>query len=251
MFQVKATVVAFLGNEELYPCHFQHKIGDEVIFDGESYHGRLCPDVWSRIAPKVEALHQAGPRYVEWFSYYPFWYCALNEPAPEMKKYDGLGFRNVLRTAVPPPYDMANLVNSEAFGWPPSDRDDINREPTVLCPDARTSMLVKLEAFDLSEKGYATPYFRRQMAILKKLAARGGVAPHAILDTFTKQEIEGIHPPLGTQMVRVLTEELQLMGYVETVDGVTSITPKGRAKLGDFRDRLPAEDLSAFDEYTD
>jgi len=60
VFQVKATVVAFLGNEEVYPCHFKHKIGDEVIFDGESYHGRLCPDVWSRIVPKVEAMHQAG-----------------------------------------------------------------------------------------------------------------------------------------------------------------------------------------------
>ena len=78
MFQVKATVVAFLGNEEVYPCHFKHKVGDEVIFDGESYHGRLCPDVWSRIVPKVEAMHQAGPRYVEWITHYPFWYCSLS-----------------------------------------------------------------------------------------------------------------------------------------------------------------------------
>ena len=98
MFQVKATVVAFLGNEEIYPCHFQHKVGDEVIFDGESYHGRLCPDVWSRIVPKVEALHQMGPRYVETASYYPFWYCSLSVPDPEMRRYDGLGFKNVLRT---------------------------------------------------------------------------------------------------------------------------------------------------------
>ena len=251
MFQVKATVVAFLGNVELYPCHFQHRVGDEIIFDGESYHGRLCPDVWSRIVPKVEALHQAGPRYVEWFSYYPFWYCALNKPDPAMKKYDGLGFSNVLQTAVPPPFDMANLVGSEAFRWPPSERDDINREPAVICPDARTSMVVKLEAFDLSEKGYDTPYFRRQMAILKKLASRGGVASDKILDTFTRDEIERIHPPLGTQMIRVLTEELELMGYVETVEGITSITPKCAAKLKTFKEGLPAEHLEAFEEYTD
>ena len=112
-------------------------------------------------------------------------------------------------------------------------------------------MLLKLEAFDLSEKGYDTPYFRRQMAILKKLAARGGVASDKILDTFTKEEIETIYPPLGTQMVRVLREELELIGYVETVDAVTSITPKGEAKLKTFRAGLPAEDLEAFEQYTD
>jgi uncharacterized repeat protein (TIGR04076 family) len=92
-FQVRATVVAFLGNDEISPCHFQHKVGDQVVFDGESCHGRLCPDVWSRIVPKVEAMHQMGPRYAETASYYPFWYCSLSVPAPEMKKYDGLGFK--------------------------------------------------------------------------------------------------------------------------------------------------------------
>jgi uncharacterized repeat protein (TIGR04076 family) len=251
VFQVKATVVAFLGNEEVYPCHFKHKVGDEVIFDGESYHGRLCPDVWSRIVPKVEALHQAGPRYVEWISYYPFWYCSLSVYDDEMKKYDGLGFRNVLKTVEPPGFDMAKLTNPEVFTWPPSEKEGLQKEPTVVCPDTRTSMLVKLEAFDLSEKGYDTPYFRRQMAILKKLAARGGVESNKILDTFTKEEIEGIYPPLGAQMVRVLTEELELMGYVETVEGVTSVSPKGEVKLKAFKEGLPAEDLEVFEEYTD
>jgi uncharacterized repeat protein (TIGR04076 family) len=51
MFQVKATVIAFLGNTEVYPCHMQHKIGDEVVFDGESYHGRLCPRLKRSIRP--------------------------------------------------------------------------------------------------------------------------------------------------------------------------------------------------------
>jgi uncharacterized repeat protein (TIGR04076 family) len=251
VFQVKATVVGFLGNAEVYPCHFQHKVGDEVIFDGESYHGRLCPDVWSRIVPKVEAMHQAGPRYVEWITHYPFWYCSLSAPDPEMKKYDGLGFKNVLKTVVPPPFDMANLISPEVFTWPPSEKEGLQSEPTVICPDMRTSMLLKLEAFDLSEKGYDTPYFRRQMAILKKLAARGGMASDKILDTFTKEEIETIYPPLGTQMVRVLREELELIGYVETVNAVTSITPKGEAKLKTFRAGLPAADLEAFEQYTD
>jgi uncharacterized repeat protein (TIGR04076 family) len=251
VFQVKATVVGFLGNDEVYPCHFQHKIGDEVIFDGESYHGKLCPDMWGRIVPKIEAMHQAGPRYIEWISYYPFWYCSLSVPDPEMKKYDGLGFRNVLKTVVPPPYDMANLTNPEVFTWPPSEKQGLQSEPMVLCPDTRTSMLVKLEAFDLSEKGYDTPYFRREMAILKKLAARRTIDTDKMLDAFTKDEIEKIYPPLGTQMVRVLQDELALIGYVAMADGKTSITPKGQAKLASFRAGLPKEDLEAFEEYTD
>jgi len=251
VFQVKATVVAFLGNEEVYPCHFQHKVGDEIIFDGESYHGRLCPDMWSRIVPKVEALHQAGPRYLEWITYYPFWYCSLSVPDPEMKKYDGLGFRNVLKTVVPPPFDMANLINPEVFTWPPSERRGLQSEPMVFCPDTRTSMLVRLEAFDLSEKGYDTPYFRRQMAILKKLAARKTVDTDELLDAFTKEEIEGIYPPLGKGMVQVLREELELLDYVKTEDGKTSITPRGEGKLAKFVAGLPREDLEAFEKYTD
>lgn len=250
MFQVKATVVAFLGNEEIYPCHFQHRVGDEVIFDGESYHGRLCPDVWSRIVPKVEALHQMGPRYVETASYYPFWYCSLSVPDPEMKRYDGLGFRNVLRTVVPPRYDMATLIDPEAFTWPPSEKQDLQRQPVVFCPDQRTSMLVQLEAFDLSEKGFDTPYFRRQMAILRKLNARGGVPADRLLDTFTKWEIEEIYPPLSPAMVHRLTEELELIGYVSTGDGITAITPKGVAKLETFLAGLPTDHRAAFEEYT-
>jgi hypothetical protein len=183
--------------------------------------------MWSRIVPKVEVLHQMGPRYVEPHSYYPFWYCSLSAPDPEMKKYDGIGFRNVLKTVVAPRCDMATLVNQEAFGWPPSEREDLQQQPMVFCPDSRTSMLVKLEAFDLSEKGFDTPYFRRQMAILRKLKARGDVQADKILDTFTKREIEEICPPLGTAMVRRLAEELELLGYVATKEGVTSITPKG------------------------
>ena len=35
--QVKATLVDWLGDEERYPCHFGHKIGDEFIFDGEKF----------------------------------------------------------------------------------------------------------------------------------------------------------------------------------------------------------------------
>lgn len=247
MFKVKATVIGFLGNTSIYPCHMGHNIGDEVIFDGESYIGRLCPDTWPLIVPKVAALHQAGPRYVEWASYYPFWYCSLTERDPSHKKYDGLGYKNVLETVIPPQYDMANLVPPNAFKWPPHGERNIAKDVTVICPDFRTSMLVKLEAFDLSEKGFDTPYFRRQMAILDRVLKKQGIQADKILNEFSKEEIEEIHPPLSHIMVQVLVEELEVMSYMEIEDGRASVTKKGEAKLENFKRGLSAEEREALE----
>jgi uncharacterized repeat protein (TIGR04076 family) len=247
MFKVKATVVTFLGNQEIYPCHMGHKVGDEVIFDGESYHGRLCPDVWPLIAPKVSALHQAGPRYLEWGAYYPFWYCPPSFKDLSQKKYDGLGFRNNMTTIVPPKHDMANLVPSQAFLWPPHEKRDILMGASVICPDSRTSMVVELTAFDLSDKGFDVPFFRRQMVILNKLLTTEPVTVDKVLDLFSKKQIEEIYPPLSPMLVRILVEELDLMGYVEIRDDKVNITDKGLKKQSDFINYLSNEEKEALD----
>lgn len=110
-------------------------------------------------------------------------------------------------------------------------------------------MVVRLEAFDLSERGFDTSYFRRQMAILAKLQKSGAVESEKLLGTFTKEEIEEIYPPLSKVMVRALADELELMGYVATVGGTVAATPKGEAKLQAFREGLPADHLEAFERY--
>jgi uncharacterized repeat protein (TIGR04076 family) len=242
MFQVRITTVGFLGDSATYPCHMKHEIGDEVIFDGESYHGRLCPSVWPLVVPKVEALHQAGPRYVDWKAYFPFWYCPVSVADPAGEPTDGLGFRNVLETLTPPPYHMARLSPPGGFLWPPNDQGGVMREPSVMCPDLRTAVVFELEAFDLSEKGFDTPYFRRQMAILQKLRQHGPTPRDGILGLFTKEEIEGIYPAIGAVATAMLTEELELLDYAATgADGVTAITPKGEAKLENFLAGLPPD----------
>jgi uncharacterized repeat protein (TIGR04076 family) len=249
VFQVRATVVGFLGDMDLYPCHMKHQAGDEVVFDGECYHGRLCPDVWPLIAPKVCAIHQAGPRYVESLSFYPHWYCSPSVPDPAEEKNDGLGFKNVLKSHVPPKHDMALLKPPGAFEWPPREEGGIARTLDVICPDSRSSMVVRLEAFDISEKGFDTPYFRRQMAILAKLRANGTVRAEDLLATFTQREIDEIYPALSKIMVRMLAAELELMGYIAAAEGSLSITPKGEEKLDAFLEALPAEHREAFDRY--
>ena len=72
MFQVKATVVRFSGDTEKFPCHFGYKIGDEIIYDGENFIGRICMQVLPLLEKHIPPLYAAGPRYVNPFFYYPF-----------------------------------------------------------------------------------------------------------------------------------------------------------------------------------
>ena len=244
-FQVKAKLVAFMGDTEKYPCHFCHNIGDEVIFNGESYIGRLCPDVWPLLTPKVAALHAAGPRYVIPEFYYPFHYCSVSRRDPDQKKYDGLGFKNVLETIVPPPYDMANLIPPNAFKWPPHLELTVAKDIGIICPDFRTSASFIIEAFDLSEKGFDTPFFRREMAILNKVLKIPGIEREKILTTFSAREISEIYPPLSPPMMVRLIEELELMNYLEPLDEKVSVTAKGEAKLENFKAGLTDEEREA------
>ena len=43
MFKVRCKLVMFEGDEQMFPCHFNYKIGDEFYYDGVSFTGRVCP----------------------------------------------------------------------------------------------------------------------------------------------------------------------------------------------------------------
>ena len=245
MFQVKATVVGFLGDEERYPCHFQHKVGDEFIYDGEKYVGRICPHVTSMLIPRMMSLCAPGPRFISPGYYFPFWYSPLSVKDPSLKKYDGLGFRNVFKTITESKYHMRNLQPLDAFTWPPQEERTVAKGVGLVCGDTRTSMAMKIEAFDLSDKGDATPYFRRQMSILNKVLPKGGIEVDKILNEFTKDEIEIPYPALTQMMVRILSEELEVMDYLEIKEGKASVTKKGEAKLESFKKTLSVEEREA------
>ncbi|MBP1706696.1 MAG: hypothetical protein H6Q39_420 [Chloroflexi bacterium] len=245
MFKVKAAVVDFLGDKEKYPCHHQHRLGDEFIFDGASFHGTICPSLAITVVPRMMELHSAGPRYRDYLYYYPFLYAPVSLEDPDLKKYDGLGFRNVLQTYAESKYHMANLVGTEAFKWPPLAERTAFKDINIICPDYRTAVVMKLEAFDLSDKGRNIPYFRRQMLILDKVWKKPGVAAEKIIREFSKEQIEGIYPALSPIMVMALREELELTGYLELRDGKTFITAKGKAKLNSFKKGLSGEERAA------
>lgn len=244
-FKVKITMIGFLGNTDKYPCHFKHRPGDEIIFDGEKFIGRLCSGVWPIAIPVVFEVHKAGPRYIPSPWYYPFWYAPISVEDPNFKKYDGLGFRNILETSYEPKFHMANLVPQNAFKWPPHPERTVCKDPIVICGDLRTAAMFKIEAIDIADKGFHVPYYRRQMIILSKVLSNQGVNENKILELFSKEEIEGIYPALSQILINVLKEELELMGYLENKNGKVYVTKKGEEKLGDFRKNLTIEEKDA------
>ena len=244
MFQVKVKVIDFLGDKEKYPCHHGYKLGDEFIFDGESFTGTICPSLLPLVMTRILELHAAGPRYRDLMFYYPFLYSPVSATDPAMKKYDGIGYRNVLETYSEPRFHMANLA-SAGFKWPPSDEQIIKKDITIICPDYRTSVKVKIEAFDISDKGRNIPYFRRQMVILDRVLKKPGINTEKIIGEFTKKERDGIYPALSKVNVKLLTEELELTGYLKISKGVASVTAKGKKKLAEFKASLSKEEREA------
>jgi uncharacterized repeat protein (TIGR04076 family) len=247
MFQVRATVVGFLGDEEKYPCHFRHKIGDQFIYDGEKYTGRVCPSLSAQIVPRMMDFFAAGPRKVPTPKYYyAFWYAPVSRKDDEKKKYDGIGFRNVLETAIEPDRHIANLKPAHAFDWPPVSERTVGLDnSTVVCGDTRTSLVMKIEAFDLAELGDSTPYFRREMSILNRVLPKPGIKITQILKEFSKEEINEIYPALSPILIQVLSEELQVLDYLKIENGKAEVTPKGEAKLKAFKKSLSKEDKAA------
>jgi len=244
-FKVKATLVNFLGDTKRYPCHFLHKVGDEIIWDGEKLIGRVCPDVLPLLIPVMHAVRYAGPRYKNPIYYAPFWYASLSSFDPIMKKYDGVGWRVIKEKVIEPPYHMASLQPPNAFQWPPVNERIVLKDIIVLCPDTRTSAVFKVEPFDLSDTGYDVPYFRREMVILHKVMQKPGIEVSKILDEFTKEEREDIYPPLSPVMVQVLVEELELVGYIKIQEGKAYVTDKGKVKLESFKKSLSEEEKIA------
>jgi len=65
MFKVRGTVLGFDEDEKRHPCHFQYKIGDTVVWDGEKFIGRICPSIMVPFIQKVSILYNSGGRHKE------------------------------------------------------------------------------------------------------------------------------------------------------------------------------------------
>jgi len=250
MFKVKATVVGFGKDEKKGPCHFRYKVGDEIIFDGETVAGRVCPNMLPQLSQAFAALFASGGRHKEGEipgSYYPFWHSPQSVYDPDYKKYDGVGFRPTLER---PEEGYKFVADETLFDNPPGGKFIIGKgtEKQIIslqCGDSHTFVQFNIEAIDMADRGDALPYYRRAMTILSKVSGKPGIAMDRTINEFTRDEIDNIYPSLGQRIVAILVGELELMGFVNVKDDRVTVTDDGKKKLESFIKSLTAEEKKA------
>lgn len=245
-FKVKATLVAWKGDPERYPCHHMYNIGDEITFDGECMQGRICPDMLPRLGELMGAMHVAGPRYVDPGYYFAFWYAPPSVVNPEKAKYDGNGFDPVLKTIIEPPFHVRNLQDPRSFNWPPCPERIVAKDVTMFCPDVRTSGLFVFSVYDLADKGQDLPYFRREMTMMDRIVKAGGsYEVEKIGELYDEFERMDIYPPLVREIILPLVEELALVNFANVKDGIITITEEGAARVARFKAETTPEVIQA------
>ena len=155
MFKVRCRLIAFDGDEETFPCHFNYKIGDDWIraaffytrrdefyYDGVYFTGRICPGLFASMTPVIHNVHLMGNGFSRNIPYkYRF-----DVRNPDMVKYDGAGFspRKTLPESGPPSLKLMN---------PLLPKDKTMKGARFTCSDTRTLAQFLCEAVDLSHAG--------------------------------------------------------------------------------------------------
>jgi uncharacterized repeat protein (TIGR04076 family) len=218
MYQVKATLVAFLGDVEHFPCHFGYKVGDSFIYDGEKFIGRICPSLFpSNMLGVFDTIRYSGNIQ---FGYYPWLYSGISRREPKNKKYDGVGWANVKGAPQGARPDFVHMTLPI-----PEVRKGVGQ---FTCDDPRTHALFIAEPCGLSDKGFDAPFYVRAMSILEKIKAEPGIKKGDVLKKFSKFEREEIYPRLGPVNTGLLLEELETVGYIKVKTGKVYPTGKKR-----------------------
>ena len=225
MFKVKCKLVSFVGHEDIFPCHFNYKIGDEFYYDGVHFTGRICPGLLASMTPVIHGTYLLGHKYSENVM---FRYRGLDKRDPSMAKYDGVGFCPLEKLPEGVPERLAHIS-------PHAARNEKAKGGHFVCGDTRILAEFTCEAVDLSDSEYAQPFYRREIAVLGKIEAEPGIKTDEILDRFTNFEKEKISPPLTPVLLEVIMDALTDMNYVEIRDErayATGREPPSRPKIG-------------------
>ncbi len=225
MFKVRCTLMSFEADEEMFPCHFNYKIGDTFYYDGVHFTGRICPGLFASMTPVIHGVFLLGHKYSENVIYR---YRGPDMRDPGMVKFDGAGFRPVKKSREGVRSKMADVMIND----PKTGRA---RGAHFLCADNRTLAHFACEPVDLSDSEYAQPFYRKEIAILHKIEAEPGIQPGHILDRFTKFEREEIGPVLTPVLLDIMLETLTDMNYIEIRDGqayATGKEPPSRPVMG-------------------
>lgn len=224
MFKVRCKLIAFEADEERYPCHFNYKIGEEIYYDGVHFTGRICPGLFPSMMPVVHGVYLLGYKYSENIMYR---YRGHDVRDPDMKKYDGAGFRPLKTSEKGKPGSIGEVMVFDS-------RTGRARGAHFLCGDNRTLAHFSCEPIDLTDSEYAQPFYRRGIAVLEKIVAEPGIQATEILNRFTAFERNEIGPILTPVLLDVLLEALTDMNYVEVLEGqfyATGKEPPSRPRI--------------------
>ncbi|HEY96381.1 MAG TPA: hypothetical protein G4O15_15760 [Dehalococcoidia bacterium] len=209
-FKVKCTLVSFTGDPENFPCHFNYEIGDSFTYDGERFEGRICNGLLKNMASVIWNTVFYGRGDYDRMIYL---YSGLSARDPEMKKYDGVGFRPL--KGVPEGTDPKYLSGIPAA--PPDTL--IKRQRGFTCDDTRTGARFICEPVDLANGGDMLTYYNRAMDILEKVKEQPGMTADEILQKYNDFEREEVYPPIYNLNVSLMLDEMAVVGYVEMIDG--------------------------------
>jgi len=225
VFKVRCRLIAFDGDEEQFPCHFNYRIGEEFFYDGVYFTGRICPGLFAPMMPVVYNVHVLGNGYS---GNIVFKYRGLDVRDPAMAKYDGMGFSPRKSFPDGAPESMKRLHPSLA-------KTEKAKGMRFSCLDTRTLAQFSCEAIDLSDSDYCQPFYRRALGVLDRIEAEPGIGPEGILAGFTPFERDEISPSLTPVFMEVMVHALADVGYVEVRDGgvyPTGRKPPSRPKIG-------------------
>jgi hypothetical protein len=209
-FKVRCRLVAFVGDPERFPCHFDYKIGDEFTYNGEKFDGRICNGLLKNMASVIWDTVFYWPVDDERFLYL---YTGLSAKDPGMKQYDGIGFRPLKKA--PEGADPRHLraISAEL------PKTLIKRPRSFICDDTRTGACFVCEPVGLADSGDMRTHYNREMSILEKIKEEPGMTIDEILSKFTRWEKEEIYPPIYPVNVSLMLGELAAVDYIELRHG--------------------------------
>ncbi len=209
-FKVRCKLVAFQGDPERFPCHFDYHIGEEFTYNGEKFEGRVCNGLIKNMAPVIwNTIFYGGGDYDRML----YLYTGLSERDPSMQKYDGIGFKPLKKA---PAGADPKYLKSISADLP---RELIKRGRGFVCDDTRTGAFFVCEPIGLADGGDMKTHYTREMSILEKIKKEPGMTVEEILNKFSKWEREEIYPPIYPLNVTLMLNEMATVNYIELKEG--------------------------------
>ena len=209
-FKVRCKLVAFTGEPDKFPCHFDYQIGDEFTYNGEKFEGKICNGLLKNMAPVLwETIFYGAGDYNRMV----YLYSGLSARDPSMKKYDGIGFRPLKEAPEGANPRYLSMISAD----PPQTL--IKRPRGFVCDDTRTGAYFSCEPIGIANGGDMLTHYNRAMSILEKVKEEPGMTVDDILNKYTKWEREEVYPPIYPLNVSLMLDEMAVVDYIEIRDG--------------------------------